>query len=134
MNSSSLSTFLGHSEMVHESSWSPDHHSTFASSSSDGSVLIWDSRHPPENKLTHGCDVLCLAWNVSHSDQIITGAIDGGLRFWDLRHPTQPMKAFFEHTYGIRRLKTRPDGLTISASYDFTARFAITLSNITQSL
>ncbi|TRY76407.1 hypothetical protein TCAL_00036 [Tigriopus californicus] len=122
MHQSSLSTFLGHSELVHESSWSQDHNSTFASCSSDGSALIWDSRHPPQNKLVHGCDVLCLAWSSSHSDQLVTGSIDGGLRLWDLRNPAQPVEVFHEHTYGIRRVQTRPDGLIISASYDFTTR------------
>ncbi|KAF4524740.1 hypothetical protein B566_EDAN013808 [Ephemera danica] len=127
--STSLSTFLGHSQLVYNAMWSPHVASCFASVSGDGTLRIWSSLAPQRPSVTlraHEAEVLTCDWCKYDPNLLATGASDGLIRGWDLRNTNTPV---FEQKasgceFAVRRIQFSPHQHSVlaSVSYDFTTR------------
>jgi ribosome assembly protein RRB1 len=81
--------FTGHESSVEDLQWSPNERSVFASSSSDGTIKVWDvrskSHKPAVNVTVSSTDVNVLSWSHQTAHLLATGADDGQWAVWDLR-------------------------------------------------
>ncbi|KAK4022434.1 Uncharacterized protein APZ42_026298 [Daphnia magna] len=123
----SLCTFLGHSDLVYNVSWSPHLPNCFASVSGDHTLCIWNSTKPgqPVVKLTaHPTEVLACDWSKYDRNVIVTGGVDGRIKAWDLRNTSTPCFELIGHEYAVKRLRFSPHQahLLASCSYDMTTR------------
>lgn len=116
--------FKGHNSSVEEIQWSPSENSVFASSSSDGTVRVWDirskSRKPAITVQASGTDVNVMSWSRQTSHLLASGADDGVWAVWDLRQwkggskPT-PLASFDYHKEQISSLEWHPTDDSIMA-------------------
>lgn len=125
--SASLSTFLGHSQLVYNAMWSPHVPSCFASVSGDGTLRIWNSNVPQKASMTmrvHDAEVLSCSWCKYDANILATGGSDGLIRGWDLRSLAYPIFEQKGCEYAVRRVQFSPHYLSVlaSVSYDFTTR------------
>ena len=81
--------FTGHESSVEDLQWSPNEKNVFASSSSDGTVKVWDarskSRKPAVSVTVSNTDVNVMSWSHQTAHLLATGADDGQWAVWDLR-------------------------------------------------
>lgn len=124
---SSLSTFLGHTELVYNAIWSPLIPNCFASVSGDGTLKIWNSLNSNFPNFTikvHDAEVLSCDWCKYDQNILASGGSDGLIRVWDLRNASQPLVQLKSGNYAVRRLQFSPHSFSILASvnYDFTTR------------
>ena len=117
--------FKGHNSSVEEIQWSPSETSVFASSSSDGTVRVWDirskSRKPAITVQASRTDVNVMSWSRQTSHLLASGADDGVWAVWDLRQwkagggrPT-PLASFDYHKEQISSLEWHPTDDSIMA-------------------
>lgn len=116
--------FKGHNNSVEDIQWSPSEGSVFASSSSDGTVRVWDvrskSRKPAITVQASTTDVNVLSWSRATSHLLASGADDGGWAVWDLRQwkggskPT-PLASFDYHKEQITSIEWHPTEDSIMA-------------------
>lgn len=122
-----LSTFSGHQGVVYSAVWSPRMGDTFASTSADGTLRVWDIRKGPAPQIVvaaHETEILTCDWSKYDPYMIVTGSVDCSLRAWDIRNPQTHLSQMLGHGYAVRRLKTSPfnANIVVSCSYDFTVR------------
>lgn len=127
LRSASLSTFLGHTQLVYNAMWSPHVPSCFASVSGDGTLRIWNSNVPQKASMTmraHDAEVLSCSWCKYDANILATGGSDGLIRGWDLRSLAFPIFEQKGCEYAVRRIQFSPHYLSVlaSVSYDFTTR------------
>ena len=81
--------FTGHENSVEDLQWSPNEKNVFASSSSDGTIKVWDarskSRKPAVSVTVSSTDVNVMSWSHQTAHLLATGADDGQWAVWDLR-------------------------------------------------
>lgn len=123
----SLSTYLGHSQLVYNAMWSPHVPNCFASVSGDGTIKLWNSLNTQRASATlraHDAEVLSCDWCKYDQNILATAGSDGLIRGWDLRNFTQPIFEQKGCEYAVRRVQFSPHSLSImaSVSYDFTTR------------
>ncbi|XP_065212889.1 peroxisomal targeting signal 2 receptor isoform X1 [Planococcus citri] len=123
----SLNTFVGHTELVYNAMWSPLIPSCFASVSGDGMLKIWSSNLHQRSPLTlhaHDAEVLTCSWCKYDQNLIATGGSDGLIRGWDMRNFTAPIFEQKGCEYAVRKIQFSPYHASslASVSYDFTTR------------
>jgi ribosome assembly protein RRB1 len=103
--------YTGHTSSVEELQWSPSERSVFSSSSSDGTVKIWDlrskSHHPALSVRISSTDVNVMSWSPQTSHLLATGADDGVWAVWDLRQ-WKPSSSTAASSNGAKDLKSSP--------------------------
>lgn len=122
-----VGTYSGHSGIVYSAVWSPLIEGTFATSSGDGTLRIWDTRkaYMPQNVIVaHEAEVLSCDWSKYDPNILVTASVDCSLKIWDLRNQRLAVRQHFGHGYAVRRVRFSPhDGAVLaSCSYDFTVR------------
>jgi peroxin-7 len=123
----SLSSYVGHENIVYSAIWCPLIPNCFSSASGDHTVRVWDTRKPNVAQLVitgHVTEVLSCDWCKYDQNILATASTDGGLRVWDLRRPRQCLHELKGHQYAARRVKFSPfeTSVLLSCSYDFTVR------------
>lgn len=98
--------FVGHQHFVEDLQWSPTEATVFASSSSDRTVKVWDTRNkrgPALSFEAHTSDVNVISWNKKVGYLMVSGAEDGSFSIWDFRYIQQgkPAANFKWHTTPI---------------------------------
>ncbi|SPO03112.1 probable RRB1 - involved in the regulation of ribosome biosynthesis [Cephalotrichum gorgonifer] len=122
--STDTKAFRGHTGSVEELQWSPSESSVFASSSSDGTVRVWDirskGRKPAITIQASATDVNVMSWSRQTTHLLASGADDGVWAVWDLRQwkggqkPT-PLASFDYHKEQITSLEWHPTDDSIMA-------------------
>lgn len=122
-----IGTYSGHSGIVYSAIWSPLISGTFATSSGDGTLRVWDSRksYMPQTVIAaHETEVLSCDWSKYDPNTLVTGSVDCSMKIWDLRNPRSAVRQLFGHGYAVRRVRFSPhsNAVIASCSYDFTVR------------
>jgi len=122
-----LSDHVGHLGVVYSSIWSPHLDDTFASTSADGTLSIWDVRADNSRQTVipaHETEVLTCDWSKYDDYVVFTGSVDCSVRAWDIRNPSNFLQQFLGHNYAVRRVKCSPfdRNVFVTCSYDFTVR------------
>jgi len=113
-----------HSVEVTSVAWNSETSLILASSSADGTVMVWDLRaRKPfcEIRDPRGMAVTSLAWNPREGLQLMTASDSGALRLFDLRSSkTTPLAEFLGHTGGVFDISwcTSDPGLVASCAKD----------------
>jgi len=84
--------FVGHKHYVEDIQWSPTEATVFASSSSDQTVRVWDTRNKNAAGLSfkaHDSDVNVISWNKKVAYLLVSGSDDGSFSIWDFRYINQ---------------------------------------------
>lgn len=126
IQNSSIATFVGHQNTVYCVKWSPHISETFASTSGDETIIIWNSNTPnPVQVIPGGSgEILTCDWTKYDQNILISGSTNNQIRVWDLRNTQQPIHILNGHQYAVRRLKCSPHNQSVlaSVSYDMTVR------------
>jgi len=121
-----LSDHVGHVGVVYSSVWSPHLDDTFASTSADGTLSVWDVRANSRQQVipAHETEVLTCDWSKYDDYIVFTGSVDCSVRAWDIRNPSNYLQQFLGHNYAVRRVKCSPfdRNIFVTCSYDFTVR------------
>lgn len=124
--------FQDHTGSVEEIQWSPSEQSVFASTSSDGTIRIWDvrskSRKPAITVHVSQYDVNVMSWSRQTTHLLASGADDGTWAVWDLRQwkknagKPQPQASFDFHKEQITSVEWHPtdDSIMVVAAGDST--------------
>ncbi|XP_026473457.1 peroxisomal targeting signal 2 receptor [Ctenocephalides felis] len=123
----SLSTYLGHSQLVYNAMFSRHIPNTFASVSGDGFLKLWNtlnSQRPDASIKAHDAEVLSCDWCKYEQNVLATAGSDGLIKGWDIRNMTMPIFELKGCEYAVRRIQFSPHSMSIlaSVSYDFTTR------------
>lgn len=112
-------------------SWSPTIPGTFCSSSSDGSLNVYDLNEPSSSMKgaikipASNSELLSCDWNKYNQNIIVTSSVDGLINGFDIRFPSSPpLFVLPGHSRAIKRVKCSPfkESIIASVSYDFTTR------------
>lgn len=127
IRSHSLSTYIGHTQLVYNAVFASHIPNTFASVSGDGMLKIWDILCydlPIASIKAHEGEVLTVDWCKHDSNVLATGASDGLIRIWDLRNFGIPIAELKGNEFAVRKVQFSPHNLSVLASvgYDFTTR------------
>lgn len=124
-----ISSFLGHSCLIYECSWSPLLSSVFASCSGDGTMSIWNTKQSPRRPcmsiLVTNSEVLSCDWCKFDENIIACGSSDSLINIFDIRLCSKgPFCTLFGHQKAIRRLRfsSHYQSLISSISYDFSTK------------
>lgn len=119
-----------HTGSIEDLQWSPKQKSVFASTSSDGTVRIWDTRSmkaaitiPVSN-----VDVNVMSWSYQQQHLLATGDDNGTWAVWDMRHwetntkKPSPVASFDFHKEQITSIEWHPtdDSIVAVAAGDDT--------------
>ncbi|ANB11310.1 Pex7p [Sugiyamaella lignohabitans] len=117
---------------VYSAKFSPYEPTIIASTHSDSSLKVWDTRqsagsgHPvlsiPEAHL--GGDCLSVDWNKYRPTVLATSGVDKAIKIWDTRNARSPINDLRGHEYAVRSVSWSPHSgdTLLSTSYDMTAR------------
>ncbi|KAM0355299.1 hypothetical protein ACHAP4_007276 [Fusarium culmorum] len=124
--------FQGHQSSVEELQWSPSEASVFASTSSDGTIRIWDvrskSRKAAITMQVSDVDVNVMSWSRQQTHLLASGDDNGTWAVWDLRQwkasseKPQPIASFNFHKEQITSVEWHPtdDSIVAVAAGDNT--------------
>jgi len=125
---SSITTFVGHSDLIYGAKFSPLIANLFASVSTDGHLNLWNSLDfagkPLMSIEAHASEALSCDWSHFDRNVLVTGGSDGLIRGWDLRKMRTHVFELYSGEFAVRRLACSPHSAAVlaSANYDFTTR------------
>ncbi|XP_055700842.1 peroxisomal targeting signal 2 receptor [Phlebotomus papatasi] len=125
--SASISTYLGHSELVYSAMFSCHIPNTFASVGGDGYLKVWNTlghQRPTAMVKAHDAEVLSCDWARYEQNLLATGGSDGLIRGFDLRNFSVPLFELQGCEYAVRRIRFSPfsPNIVAAVSYDSTTR------------
>jgi len=122
--------FPDHNGIVYSSVWSPYIPLTFASTSGDGMLRIFNVKEPSSQPALMArasrTELLSCDWCKYNENILATGSVDGVIQVWDIRKiSTGPITSFRAHNRAVKRIKFSPHqpSLLGSVSYDFMTKF-----------
>lgn len=124
----SITTFVGHNDLIYCAKFSPLIANLFASVSTDGHLNLWNSLDftgkPLMSIEAHASEALACDWSHFDRNVLLTGGSDGLVRGWDLRKMRTHIFELGSGEFAVRRLACSPHSATVlaSANYDFTTR------------
>lgn len=118
-SSQSLATYVGHTDLVFCSTFSPFNKNTFASVSCDGTLKLWDTTCPSRAIMTvkdaDSAELLSCDWSNGDANLVVTGSSDGLIKGFDIRKMTKPTFELYGCESAVRR---------VQCSYDSAYRLA----------
>ncbi|XP_017129608.1 peroxisomal targeting signal 2 receptor [Drosophila elegans] len=124
----SITTFVGHNDLIYGAKFSPLIANLFASVSTDGHLNLWNSLDfagkPLMSIEAHASEALSCDWSHFDRNVLVTGGSDGLIRGWDLRKMRTHVFELYSGEFAVRRLACSPHSAAVlaSANYDFTTR------------
>ncbi|XP_028412817.1 peroxisomal targeting signal 2 receptor-like [Dendronephthya gigantea] len=126
VQNSSILTYTGHENTIYCVKWSPHIPDTYASTSGDGTIRIWNtnSPHPAQVIPGGGGEILTCDWTKYDQNILASGSTNNQIRIWDIRNTMQSIQILDCHLYAVRRVKCSPHNQSklVSVSYDLTTR------------
>jgi peroxin-7 len=122
----SLCTYMSHSKLIYNASFSPIIPNTFASVSADGFLKIWNifNKDRPVACLQSESEILSVDWCKFDQNILATGSADGIVRGYDVRYFGVPTFELKGHDFAVRKVAFSPFDISTIASvgFDFYTR------------
>lgn len=128
----SVSTYVGHTDLIYCAKFSPLIANLFASVGTDTNLNLWSSLDFSGKPLMtiqaeHAGELLSCDWSHFDRNLLVTGGSDGQVRGWDLRNMRHHLFELYSGDFAVRRLAFSPTMATVlaAANYDFTTRYVV---------
>eukprot|EP00672_Neobodo_designis_P023677 CAMPEP_0174835168 /NCGR_PEP_ID=MMETSP1114-20130205/5270_1 /TAXON_ID=312471 /ORGANISM="Neobodo designis, Strain CCAP 1951/1" /LENGTH=420 /DNA_ID=CAMNT_0016069113 /DNA_START=159 /DNA_END=1421 /DNA_ORIENTATION=+ len=115
-----VSKLAGHSDLVEDVTWHPQHGSMLASCGFDKTVKIWDLRagtDAKQSETVHRDFVHSVAFHPTAVFVLATASSDKAVRVWDIRNFSKPAAEFVGHTDAVHGAKWAPFSDSVIMSY-----------------
>lgn len=115
-----LSSFVGHSDFVHDVAWHATQDHLLASASEDSTVKVWDTRSPTavaqDVQDAHRGAAFGVAFHHTAVFQFATCGADRMAKLWDLRRTQAPVQQLIYHGAGVTSVAFAPFSDTVLAT------------------